>query len=655
MVSPSPSLSPDRESEPQGEPKGRRVWENGESECRSVTDRIGIELLTTNSVITSSHAKAGRLPYGLESRESLGAMPKQEFIEQGAAARTAGASLCSRRDWRQVNWRRVHRSVRRLQIRIVKAEQGQKKRKVRALQRILSRSFGGRAVAVKRVTTNRGKQTPGVDNVVWDTPGKKAQAIEDLRKQTGRPQPLRRVTIPKSNGSVRALGIPTMHGRAMQALHLLGLEPIAETRADPNSYGFRRARSTADAIEQCFLMLARKTSAQWVLEGDIRACFDGVSHDWLMANIPMDKAMLAKWLKAGYVEAGNWYPTEAGTPQGGIISPVLANLTLDGLERELNARFAATGTLARRSQVHLIRYADDFIITSRTKELPEEEVKPLVEKFLAVRGLELSATKTRVTQIDEGFDFPGVNIRKFDGKLLTQPAKKNVKAVLGKVRAEIKAHPQARAGDLIVKLNPIIRGWANYHRYGASWRTFRRVDWQINQALWRWARRRHHKKTVGWVEKKYFPRPDGKQVFSGTILNRAGEVRPTWLSQAHQTAIRRHLKIRGAANPYDPEWELYFEERGQRQMVERRGGNQRWLKLRLAQKGQCVVCGQELEYEGDWHLHHLQRRVDGGSNALSNPVLLHANCHRQVHQQGWRLARAASRERGVIKGLSRVR
>ena len=500
VVSLSSSLSFDRESEPQGEPRGRQVWENGASEGRSVIDRIGIALPAT-----SSHAQAGRLPFGLGSRASLQTTQQQEFVEQGVAARTAGASLRSECEWRQINWRRAHRNVRRLQIRIVKAEQAQKKRKVRALQRILVRSFGGRAVAVKRVTTNRGKQTPGVDNVVWDTPEKKARAIEDLREQTRRPQPLRRITIPKSSGGVRPLGIPTMHDRAMQALHLLALEPLAETRADPNSYGFRPARSTADAIQQCFTMLARKTSAQWVLEGDIRACFEGISHEWLLANVPMDKAQLAKWLKAGYVEAGNWYPTAAGTPQGGIISPVLANLTLDGLEQELNAQFAPTKTLASRHQVHLIRYADDFIITSRTKELLEEEVKPLVERFLAARGLELSATKTRLTHIDEGFDFLGVNIRKFAGKLLTQPAKKNVQAVLDKVRAEIKAHPQARAGDLIVKLSPSIRGWANYHRHGASWRTFWRVDWQINQALWRWARRRHRKKTGAWVAKIYFP------------------------------------------------------------------------------------------------------------------------------------------------------
>ena len=639
VVSPSFSLSFGKESKPQGEPKERRVWEDGESEGRSVIGRIGIEVPKATSEPTSSHAKASRLPSGLESRESLGAMPKQEFVEQGAAARTAGASLYSRCNWRQINWRQTHRSVRRLQIRIVKAEQAGKKRKVRALQRILTRSFGGRAIAVKRVTTNRGKQTAGVDKVVWDTPEKKRQAIEDLREQKGRPQPLRRIKIPKSGGGERALGIPTMHDRAKQALHLLGLEPIAEKRADPNSYGFRPARSAADAISQCFTMLARTTSAQWVLEGDIRACFDGISHDWLLSNVPMDKAMLAKWLKAGYVDAGNWYPTESGTPQGGIISPVLANLTLDGLERELNKQFAPTKTWASRNQVHLIRYADDFIITSRTKELLEKEVKPLVEKFLAARGLELSPTKTRVTQIDEGFDFLGVNIRKFDGKLLTQPSKKNVKAMLDKVRAEIKEHPQMRAGNLIVKLNPIIRGWANYHRHGASWRTFWRVDWQISQALWRWARRRHRKKPVAWLAKKYYPRVENRQVFSGTKLNQAGEARPIRLYQAHETVIRRHLKIKGAANPYDPNWELYFEERAKRQMMERAGGNQRWLKLWLEQKGKCVVCGQELEYEDDWHIHHLEKRVNGGTDALSNLVLLHANCHRQVHQQGWRLAK----------------
>lgn len=250
----------------------------------------------------------------------------------GAVA-TAGASLRPRWHWHQMNWRRAHRNVRRVQIRIVQAQQEGKWRQVRALQHILTRSWSGRAVAVQRVTTNRGKRTPGVDHVIWDTPEKQAQAVADLQQRGGGTLPLRRVAIPKRHGGTRYLGIPTMRDRARQALHVLALEPIAETRADPNSYGFRPGRSTADAIGQCYCALSHKTSAPWVLEGDIKAGFDEISHDWLLANIPMDKAVLRGWLKAGYVAEDAWYPTEAGTPQGGIISPVLANLTLDGLER----------------------------------------------------------------------------------------------------------------------------------------------------------------------------------------------------------------------------------------------------------------------------------------------------------------------------------
>ena len=339
----------------------------------------------------------------------------------GAVA-TAGASLRPRWHWHQMNWRRAHRNVRRLQIRIVQAQQEGKWRKVRALQHILTRSWSGRAVAVQRVTTNRGKHTPGVDHVIWDTPDKKAQAVADLQHRGGSPLPLRRIAIPKRNGGTRYLGIPTMRDRARQALHLLALDPIAETQADPNSYGFRPGRSAADAIGQCYCVLSHKTSAPWVLEGDIKACFDGISHDWLLAKIPMDKAILQSWLKAGYVAEDKWHPTEAGTPQGGIISPVLANLTLDGLERVVKARWASTKTLQCRNQVHLIRYADDFIITGRTAELLVEEVKPAVEDFLRERGLELSATKTHITHISQGFDFLGQTIRKYGGKFLTRPS-----------------------------------------------------------------------------------------------------------------------------------------------------------------------------------------------------------------------------------------
>jgi RNA-directed DNA polymerase len=239
-----------------------------------------------------------------------------------AVATLTGALSADPVAWHSIDWYAVHRTVRRLQARIVKAVQAGRWGKVRALQHLLTHSFSGKALAVQRVTTNDGRKTPGVDGVVWDTPEKKAGAIGALRQRGYHALPLRRVYIPKKDGTQRQrpLSIPTMHDRAMQALYLLALDPIAETLGDPNSYGFRTERSTADAIEQCFNVLARQHSPQWILEGDIRACFDGISHDWLLAHIPMETAMLQKWLKAGFMEKHVLSPTETGVPQGGIAS-----------------------------------------------------------------------------------------------------------------------------------------------------------------------------------------------------------------------------------------------------------------------------------------------------------------------------------------------
>ncbi len=243
-------------------------------------------------------------------------------------ATATGASLSYGENWHDLNWQPVYRNVRRLQTRIVKALKAGKKRLVRALRNILTRSFSGKVLAIKRVSSNQGKRTPGVDHVLWNTPQKKAQAIRDLRESGYQPLPLKRVYLRKKDGRLRPLGIPVMRDRAKQALHLLALDPVAETLADPDSYGFRKGRSTADAIAQCFNLLAKKGSPEWVLEGDIKGCFEGISHNWLMAHIPMDRNILRKWLQAGYVDRHVLYPTDAGTPQGGIISPALANMTL---------------------------------------------------------------------------------------------------------------------------------------------------------------------------------------------------------------------------------------------------------------------------------------------------------------------------------------
>ena len=245
------------------------------------------------------------------------------------------------------------KDVRKLQLRIAKAHREGKTGKVKTLQRILTRSLAARVLAVWRVTTNKGKRTPGVDRVVWKTPEQRTEAVNVLERRGYRSLPLRRIFIPKKNGKLRPLSIPTIHDRAMQAVYLQALIPIAEETADLNSYGFRPYRSAADAIQQAFTLLSWKRSPQWVLEGDIRSCFDTISHAWLMNNIPMDKVVLGQWLKAGYVDKKALYPTEQGTPQGGIASPTLANMVLDGLEGLLKECFP------EGSKVHFVRYADD--------------------------------------------------------------------------------------------------------------------------------------------------------------------------------------------------------------------------------------------------------------------------------------------------------
>jgi RNA-directed DNA polymerase len=364
-------------------------------------------------------------------------------------------------DWHAIDWHVVERNVRTTQKRIAKATQECDWRRVKALQRSLTHSFSARALAVRRVTENQGKRTAGVDRELWETPDLKWKAIGKLKQQRGyRAQPLRRVYIPKSNGKERPLGIPTMFDRAMQALHLLGLEPVAESTSDPNSYGFRRNRSTADAMSQIFICMSQKASAGWVLEADIQGCFDHINHDWLVSHVRMNKTILRKWLRAGVVHKGQLMPTEEGTPQGGIISPTLANVTLNGLETELLAHIGDKlgKAKAAKLKINVIRYADDFVVTGTSREVLETEVRPWIEGFLAQRGLQLSPEKTRVTHVDDGFDFLGWNFRKYRGTLLIKPSRKNVKAFYGKVAGVIKVMLMHKQGDLIDILNPILRG-----------------------------------------------------------------------------------------------------------------------------------------------------------------------------------------------------
>ena len=555
--------------------------------------------------------------------------------------------------WYAIDWRTINHNVRRLQVRIVQATKEGRWGKVRALQRLLTHSYSGKVHAVRRVTENTGKKTPGVDGEIWDTPEKKIKAVHELKRRGYQPQPLRRVYIPKSDGTkMRPLGIPTMIDRAQQAVHLLALDPAVETTADRNSYGFRQQRSCADAIEQCFKTL-RNAKTQWILEGDIKSCFDKISHEWLLAHVPMDRVILRKWLKSGYMEHHVLHETTDGTPQGGIISPSLANCALDGLERLLKEKYQ-TGTRVkslggRYPSVNLIRYADDFVITGKSKELLEGGIQPLVEQFLHERGLELSPTKTIITHVTNGFDFLGQNVRRYpNGKLLIKPSKKNIKTFLDGIRRTIKATLGMSAADLIRELNPKIRGWANYHRHAVSKRTFNRVDHAIFYRLWQWARRRHPNKDPRWLKQKYFERHRGRDwFFFGETWDEEGQPTKVRLLLASRIPIKRHVKVRSGANPYDPAYETYFEKREEDHMLDTFRGTRTLRFLWHEQRGFCTVCNTKITRITGWRLHHCVPRVMGGSQSAENRVLLHPECHDRVHNQRIPVSKPRLPERGV--------
>jgi len=531
-----------------------------------------------------------------------------------------------------------------MQMRIAKATREGKWRKVKALQRMLTRTFSAKLLAVKRVTENQGKRTAGIDGELWESPEKRWAAISRMKQRGYRPLPLRRVYIPKANGKQRPLGIPTMLDRAMQALYLLALEPVSESTSDPNSYGFRNNRSTADAMSQLFVSLSKKASAQWVLEADIAGCFDHINHEWLIGNVPMESSVLRKWLKAGLIYQGRYQETEAGTPQGGIISPTLANVTLNGLESGLTDYLSTKLGVKKaiKLKVNVVRYADDFVITGVSKEVLENEVKPWVEAFLAVRGLRLSQEKTQIVHIDQGFNFLGWNFRKYQGKLLIKPSKKNAQAFYQKVKEIIGMHKTVKQEEIIGLLNPVLRGWAQYHSPVVAKAMYSRLDYLIFKAIWRWSKRRHPNKNAEWVRKKYFHTIGERNwVFAALVVNDEGGKELKELYQLSGTAIKRHKKIKGGYNPFDPEWEMYGEELRQERMLENMSHRKQWIRMYVTQNGLCVVCNGKITKATGWHDHHIEYRVHGGSDALGNRVLLHPNCHAQVHSTGLQVIKPA--------------
>ena len=459
--------------------------------------------------------------------------------------------------WQQTDWTAVRKRVYRLQMRIAKAIRNNRWNKAKALFHLLSRSFSAKQLAVKWVTSNKGSRTPGIDGIRWKTPHQLWKAVQTLRSHGYRAQPLRRIMIPKKQkGQKRPLGIPTLYDRAMQALYALGLKPIVETLADPNSYGFREKRSLHDAVKQGFIVLAQKRSAQWILEADIKACFDRIDHDWLLNNVPLPKHILRQWLKSGYVSELTLHETEAGTPQGGIISPILCNMTLDGLETQI-----LKGRNKKQRKLNVIRYADDFIVTGACPDDLRNEIKPEIERFLADRGLSLSEEKTRIVHIQEGFNFLGFTFRKFKQKLIVTPERSKAKTLRDKVKALLNRCRGAVFHRMLYQLNRVLRGWAYAHRHVVAKALMNKLDGFIFRRLRHWLRCEHPARSWAWVVKRYRKRFNGRWQWGQSYVNKQGKLQSVFLFRLADLPIRYHTKVRSEANPYDPNYRQYFMDR----------------------------------------------------------------------------------------------
>ena len=573
--------------------------------------------------------------------------------------------LPSQAAWHRIIWGKVEKMVFRLQKRIYAATKAGQLKKARNLAKLLLRSSSSIILNVRRVTQdNSGKKTAGVDGVKSLTPVQREKLVLDLIALAKRnwkgyhARPIRRVYIPKSNGKLRPLGIPTIRDRAAQGIVRSTIEPAFEAEFESNSYGFRPAHNAQDAIEDIYKCMARKK--KWVLDADIKGCFDNIDHQMLIDQMDSKskKFMVKQWLKAGVMDNQEFHPSELGTPQGGIISPLLANIALDGMERHLydQLRKKYPAKELNQGKVSVVRYADDFVVMHDKKEvITDAEI--IIGKWLRKRGLELSEEKTKMVHSTEGFDFLGFNCRHYDNKetgyhaenhqnkqgfkLLIKPSDKSIKKQSEKIRGILRKKKSAPQEMVISKLNPIIVGWTNYFKSGVASEAFKTLDYLMWEKLWSWAKRRHPTKGRKWIKDKYF-HTIGKRNWC-FATKKDGKISAV-LKKYADTKIKRHVKVKAGKSFYDGD-EIYWASRLSKGYGDITPSKAKMLKK---QDGKCAECGTRFRNGDLMESHHKQYVSKGGGNSYTNLVLMHKHCHDQYHAKERRRLIESGRLEGEV-------
>jgi RNA-directed DNA polymerase len=541
-------------------------------------------------------------------------------------------------EWNTLPWRTIERSVFKLQKRIYQASQNNDRVLVHKLQRLLINSWSAKCLAVRRVTQdNQGKKTAGIDGVKSLSPKLRMNLVQTLRVDL-KTRPVRRVWIPKPHAPTekRGLGIPTLFNRAAQMLLKLALEPEWEAKFEPNSYGFRPGRSCQDAIDAIYITINQKP--KYVLDADIEKCFDRINHTALLDKLqtfPFLRQIIKRWLKAGVIENGAWFPTEDGTPQGGVCSPLLANIALHGLEQAITAAFPAL-VQKERWKPTVIRYADDLVVLHSNKAVIEQ-VQQLVSDWLTSMGLALKPSKTCITHTltscgnHLGFDFLGFHIQQYpvgkthsgkrhDGrrlgfKTIITPSKAAMKRHQEALKEQISKHVALPQHVLIKHLNAHIRGWSNYYSAVCAKRCFTRMDTYLFKMLWQWSRRRHSNKSAKWRAKTYWHPEQGKWQFATKDCS---------LWPHRKTPIKRHVKVQGTKSPFDGNWIYWTKRQGNHPETP-----PKMASLLKSQKGKCARCHLYLK-DGDMlEVDHLIPKSLGGTDLSVNLQLLHRHCHDQ--------------------------